>query len=65
MKLWIARDKSGSLYLFKKKPVLVTFDGVEVFDSNEEYFEIDSHLYSSVTVENSPQQVEIKLIEDE
>lgn len=64
MKLWIARDKGGSLYLFKKKPVLVTFDGVEVFDSNEEYFEIDSKLYSSVTVENSPKEVTITLNDD-
>lgn len=62
MKLWIARDKGGSLYLFKKKPVLVTFDGVEVFDSKEDYFEIDNHLFPLVTFENSPQQVEIKLI---
>lgn len=62
MKLWIARDEDGSLYLFKEKPVLVTFDNGKIFDSNEEYFEIDNHLYSSVTFNNSPQQVEIKLI---
>lgn len=62
MKMWLARDKNGFLYLFKKKPTLLTFEGNLVFDSNSEYFGIDEDLHPEITFENSPQQVEIKLI---
>lgn len=65
MKMWLARSKYGFLYLYKKEPVLLTYDRVALFYSEEEYFEIDNDLFPEVTFENSPQQVEIKLIENE
>lgn len=65
MKLWIARDLDGSLWLYTVKPIknTVRFDSAilnngeisEVYTFNEDYF-------PEVTFENSPQQVEIKLI---
>ena len=60
--LWIARDKSGSLWLYYDKPVKFenSFDaetGIEprMWLNNEDFPE--------VTWENSPQQVEFKLKE--
>lgn len=49
MKLWIARDKYGSLHLFKN------MGGWYIG-------EIERNLFPEVTFENSPQQIEIKLV---
>lgn len=63
MKLWIARDKNGDICLYKKKPQLDRIywydkscgeDGCICFLNKAEYPE--------VTFENSPQEVELKLI---
>lgn len=60
MKLWIARDKDGYLYLYDKKPI----QEKDYFDSNTEG-KYNTLLHSSyffeVTFENSPQEVELKL----
>ena len=72
MKVWIARDKYGLLALYYSKPTRVTGHdeddlGVHTFG----YFKDDRIGYLNkgdfpeVTWENSPQQVELKLIEDE
>lgn len=69
MRLWIARRKTKSLHLFiNNKPEL--FDkrwGVWVKKDCFNYFDygikIDSELFPEVTFENSPQEIEIKLIE--
>ena len=58
MELWIARDKSGFLNLYDKKP---TFDG-EYWVSNSSWSSIDLEYFPEVTFENSPQKVELKLI---
>lgn len=57
MKLWIARDKDGSLYLWRNKPVR---------QNDEERFmyggytgELIQDLYPEVTWENSPQEMEL------
>lgn len=58
MKLWIARDERGNnLFLYKSKPKL----NGDIWESSEMY-DIDNILFPEVTFENSPQQVEIKLI---
>ena len=64
MKLWIARDKSGKLGLYREKPVLIMkgarydwFGSFGCYIWNDELTE--------VTFENSPQRVEIKLIKEE
>lgn len=61
VKLWIARDKNGDLYLYRCKPVKLS----EQFIAEEDnvYACIDDiETFSEVTWENSPQQVELKLI---
>lgn len=63
MKTWIARDKDNTLCLFRKKPTLNVCDW---FDNSPEntgciavLLETD---FPEVTFENSPQQIELKLI---
>lgn len=67
MKLWIARDDDGSLWLYNMKPCknknLKRFTCT--MDENghwSEEYKLDSNSFPSVTFENSPQRVEIKLI---
>lgn len=63
MKLWIARDKSGELFFYVgEKP----FRHGNIFHSEQDsdYFNLDIELFPEVTFENSPQQVELKLIEE-
>ena len=60
MKFWIARNKSGTLVLWFNKPVK---QGEEWYN-NDGCFILDSVHFPEVTFENSPQQVEIKLVEN-
>lgn len=64
MKLWIAREEYGSLHLFKNyKPYCVNGKWFNTENMGGWYIgEIERHLFPEVTFENSPQQVEIKLI---
>lgn len=65
MKLWIARDYNGELWAYDHKPIKK--DGI--FQSD---FELDKCIASElpawvlpeVTFENSPQEVELKLVGD-
>lgn len=62
MKLWIARDKNGPLWVFKRKPIR----GGKTFDIElgiHERMYLEESQFPEVTWENSPQQVELKLIE--
>lgn len=60
MKLYVARDFGGGLYLFPEKPILRT--DYKYWDGDN-WFKIDQDLFPEVTFENSPQEVELKLIE--
>ena len=67
MKLWIARDKDGGLYLYNYKPC--KNETLERFTcsikSNGEWseeYELNSYLFPEVTFENSPMEVELKLV---
>lgn len=64
MKLWIARDFDGVLNLYVTKPSLDSNDNMYYADSDmeDDYLNIDKELFPEITFENSPQQVEIKLI---
>ena len=62
MKFWIARNKSGTLVLWFNKPVKqgdgwYNNDGFFILDS------VQSPTFGEVTFENSPQEVELKLVE--
>ena len=64
MKLWIARDRNGGLYLYTCLPTLKCYD--TVFDADhDDYAYLGKDLFPEVTFENSPQQVEIKLVKEE
>ena len=63
MKMWISRDGNGDLHLHNAKPELLEdCEYWTSFFNNGEDYKIDHKLFPSVTFENSPQQVEIKLI---
>ena len=59
MKLWIARDKNGELYLYNAIPK----EHEEYFVEPRGYysFPLDKELFPEITFWNSPQQVELKL----
>lgn len=62
MKLWIARDENGCLYLYDNPPKLENsyFFPQRGYDS----FLLDSELFPDVTFENSPQEVKLKLVNE-
>ena len=65
MKLWIARDKNGSLYLYDKKPLKYDDWGFfESLSSNGYQFQIHSKYFQEVTFENSPQKVKMELVDN-
>ena len=67
MKLWIARDIDGNLCLYDKKPKLSEeIGGIWVCSQYDELVKVTvlpSEYFPEVTFENSPQEIEIKLIE--
>lgn len=64
MKLWIARDKNNDLGLYTVKPTLCYNKQYEgTYDS--QMIDLDEDLFPEVTFENSPQQVELKLVKEE
>lgn len=66
MKMYIARDKFGALSVFNHKPYLE--DGLWWPDRDiDEYGEwpLDFDEYPGVTFENSPMEVELKLVNND
>lgn len=70
-KLWVARDKDNRLFIYNNKPVwhkeYESFDvDLNNHNSNIFYFEnvieVNAELFPELTWENSPQQIELKLI---
>lgn len=62
MKLWIARDEDGILCLYESKPYL---DMDNEWDSDDnDYLVIDESQFPEVTFENSPMEVELKLVKE-
>ena len=60
MKFWIARDSDGYSQLYVEKPIKK--DGYFETVPNTGWYTISHRLFPEVTFENSPQQVEIKLV---
>lgn len=67
VRMWIARDRHTlELWLYKFKPI--KFEGDYYYsDSSEDEdidncFQLGTSLFPEVTFENSPQEVEIKLV---
>lgn len=61
MKLWIARDKDGELYLYPSKSKKGDYRFVCGY-VYEDYINLNCDEFTEVTFENSPQEVELKLI---
>lgn len=69
MKLWIARDGDGELHMFLHEPITSNKPGYQVWEDptdNYSYGEylIDCQLFPEITFENSPKEVELKLVEN-
>lgn len=61
MKLWIARDKDGMLYLYENKPKIAYSNANYFDDDNGVCYNLPIGLFPEVTFENSPQEVEVEL----
>ena len=59
MKLWIARDSNDSLFLHDEKPELEKLYG---YWHSDNFFRLNTDEFPEVTFENSPQEVDIKLV---
>lgn len=62
MKLWVAREPSGLLILSEFRPIWCADYWYTPADSILDL--CDKNLFPEVTFENSPQQVELKLIKE-
>lgn len=63
MKMWIARDSDDTICLFQEKPTNKNDDRIVWWWSNAECMTLNKADYPEVTFENSPMEVELKLIE--
>ena len=67
MKLWIARQRDNSVYLFTHKPTLFCgrwcMNGVNQCYAKFCKNKVSADMFPEVTFENSPQEVELKLVE--
>ena len=61
MELWIARDRQGRLFLYEQEPIYEFSINEWVSDYYRLLFEVID--FPEVTFENSPQRVELKLVE--
>ena len=61
MKMWVARNKYGTINLYTINP---TYDeSIDTwFGYGFEFIELNRLKFPEVTFENSPQQVELKLV---
>ena len=63
MKLWIARLSINLLYVYGEKPEKqITKAGYSVFTLKGAILELPEEWFPEVTFENSPKEVELKLI---
>ena len=64
MKFWIARDKDGSLWMYDDEPILRSENsfGVKPNGETKPAKPLHDWYFPEVTFENSPQEVELKLI---
>lgn len=65
MKMWIARAESGDLKLYQTEPKqeVSMLTGSIYWNDRLDSYKIDNRLFPEVTFENSPKEVELKLIE--
>jgi hypothetical protein len=64
MKLWIARDKDGLLWIFEEYPIKkekLFYPTTDITGRFTYYRSMPKDWFQEVTFENSPRQVELKL----
>ena len=62
MKLWIARNENGTLEIHQRKPSITKVTGRPVWVNGGFVGFVFDDSFPQVTFENSPQEVELKLI---
>lgn len=60
--MWLARDQNGRLYMYEQKPMKSVYGFIR---TDGKSCIVAKGMFPEVTYENSPVQVEVKLIEDE
>ena len=63
MKMWIARNSDNTLELFKIKPKSFYEEGIGQYWAGGYAYFLPANQFPEVTFENSPMEVELKLIE--
>lgn len=65
MKLWIARDEDGRLYLHPIKPYLRNAKPSAYWNNEDEnWMQLRETEFPELTFENSPMEVKLELIEE-
>ena len=65
MKFWIARDEDETLWLFKEYPIKkekLFYPTTDTTGKFTYYRSMPTDIFPEVTFENSPQEVELKLV---
>ena len=62
MEYWIARDDDMELYMYNEQPRLNRMRIWSVSTESGKSYRLDSDLFPEVTFENSPKEVELKLL---
>lgn len=63
MKLWAARNNSGTLEIHQMKPYITKITGVPTWVSGDFVGFILNDNFPELTFENSPRKIELKLVE--
>ena len=61
MKVWVARDKNGALWVFENAPLYNEKFEEFYCEVGELASKLDERFFPEVTFENSPRKVELKL----
>lgn len=61
MKMYVARDESGAIFVHRHKPEPRKYDKRGIVWESTDYWELYHRDFPEVTFENSPMEVEIKL----
>lgn len=67
MKLWIARDKDETLWLFKEYPIKMEklfYPTTDITGRFTYYWRMPMDMFPEVTFENSPKIVELKIFDN-
>lgn len=59
MKMWIARDESGAIFIHRHKPEQRKYDRKGIVWESTDYWQLYHRDYPEVTFGNSPMEVEL------